>query len=383
MKVITEEKQNIEANDLAALLNDCSIDAIIAFDKSYTIIAWNAAAENIYGTPKEDAIGTSIFNVIKDLQHDEQTVSAINKALHGSKSFVPASRQFKHRMHTENHYIPLNRDNGDGLGVMNIVHDVSHRIKAEQQLQYLNQELEKRYRQLEATAQELATFTYISSNKIKEPIRQVYTGIEHLITVEASRLSNSGKATFRRMQTSLTRMDLLLDDILSIAQISILERSYTPVDLTELVREVRKEIERKTEVRPVINISELCVVNGHRNYLYKLFYNLVHNAVKFNESAMPVINISCEKVLLKENESAFSAGTEYYKVTVADNGIGFEDADKEKIFAVFEKLHDNKYRDSGIGLTVAKKIMYAHNGFITAEGVPQKGAAFHCFFPAK
>ena len=149
MKVITEEKQNIEANDLAALLNDCSIDAIIAFDKSYTIIAWNAAAENIYGTPKEDAIGTSIFNVIKDLQHDEQTVSAINKALHGSKSFVPASRQFKHRMHTENHYIPLNRDNGDGLGVMNIVHDVSHRIKAEQQLQYLNQELEKRYRQLE------------------------------------------------------------------------------------------------------------------------------------------------------------------------------------------------------------------------------------------
>lgn len=133
------------------------------------------------------------------------------------------------------------------------------------------------------------------------------------------------------MQTSLTRMDLLPDDILSIAQISIPEKSYTPVDLTELDKEVRKEIERKTEVTAVINISELCFVNGHHNYLYKLFYNLVHNPVKFNESAMPVININCEKVLLKENESVFSTGSAYFKVTIADNGIGFENADKKNI----------------------------------------------------
>jgi PAS domain S-box-containing protein len=380
MKVITEERQDIETSNLAALLNDSSIDAIIAFDKNHIITAWNAAAEKIYGTAKDEALGQSVFDVIESLKDDPETIEAIKQALKGSKRFVPASKQFKHRCHAENHYIPLNKNNNVVLGVMNIVHDVAHRIKAEQQLQYLNEELEKRYRQLQATSQELATFTYITSNKIKEPIRQIYTGIEHLITVEASRLSNSGKATFRRMQTSLTRMDLLLDDILSIAQISILEKSYTPVDLTALAEEAIAEIKKKTDKDPVIAIHELCVVKGHRNYLYMLFHNLLQNAIKFNESNEPAIDISCKKVMLEE-ASALSTDAEYYKVSITDNGIGFEEGDKEKIFTIFEKLNGNQYKGSGIGLTIAKKIMDAHDGFIIAESTPGKGASFHCFFP--
>lgn len=175
MKASAEEKQHIETNDLATLLNDYSIDAIIAIDKNYIITAWNAAAEKIYGTSKNEALGRSVFDVIESLKDDPETIDAIKQALKGSKRFVPASKQFKHRCHAENHCIPLNKNNNPVLGVMNIVHDVAHRIKAEQQLQYLNEELEKRYRQLEAASQELATFTYITSNKIKEPIRQVYT----------------------------------------------------------------------------------------------------------------------------------------------------------------------------------------------------------------
>jgi len=338
------------------------------------------SAEKIYGTEKNEAIGQSVFDVIESLKDDPETIDAINQALKGSKRFVPASKQFKHRCHAENHYIPLNKNSNAVLGVMNIVHDVAHRIKAEQQLQYLNEELEKRYRQLQATSQELATFTYITSNKIKEPIRQIYTGIEHLITVEASRLSNSGKETFRRMQTSLTRMDLLLDDILSIAQISILEKPNTTVDLTALAEEAFVEIKKKTDKNPVIAINELCVVKGHRNYLFMLFHNLLQNAIKFNESNEPLIDISCKKVMLEE-ASALSTDAEYFKITIADNGIGFADGDKEKIFTIFEKLNGNQYKGSGIGLTIAKKIMDAHDGFIIAESTPGKGASFHCFFP--
>jgi len=264
---------------------------------------------------------------------------------------------------------------------MNIVHDVAHRIKAEQQLQKLNEELERRYRQLKITSEELASFTFITSNKVKEPIRHVYTGIEHLIKLEASRLTDSGKATFRRMQSSLSRMDLLLDDILSLTQISILEKSYTPVDLTGLLKEVRREIEKKTDANPVIKIGELCVINGHRDYLHMLFYNLLQNAIKFNESINPVVEVSCVKISLCEEETAFATDGEYYKITVADDGIGFDEADKEKIFTVFEKLNPGKYKGSGIGLTVARKIMEAHDGFITAESTPGKGASFHCYFP--
>jgi signal transduction histidine kinase len=177
-------------------------------------------------------------------------------------------------------------------------------------------------------------------------------------------------------------MDLLLDDILSVAQISILERSHIPVDLTELVKEVSAEIKNKSETDPVIEVGDLCVIYGHKNYLYMLFYNLLNNAVKFNESANPVIHINCKKIVLN-TETSFTANKEYYEVIITDNGIGFEEEHKEKIFAMFEKLHPGKYKGSGIGLTIARKIMDAHNGFITVESIPGNGSSFHCFFPVE
>lgn len=264
---------------------------------------------------------------------------------------------------------------------MNIVHDVAHRIKAEQQLQALNGELERRYRQLQSTVEELSSFTYFTSNKIKEPIRNIYTGIEHMIKVEAGRMSNSGKASFRRIQSSLSRMDLLLDDILNLSQINILQEPDTNVDLNMLLREVAEAVKSPADKKININIEELCIIRGNTNYLYALFYNLLDNAIKFNDSQIPVINISCKEVAWNNEVSNLTDEAEYYKVTITDNGIGFNSEDVKRIFLMFEKLHDKKYKGSGTGLAVARKIMNAHNGFILAEGMPDKGASFHCFFP--
>jgi PAS domain S-box-containing protein len=375
-----DKLDTISKKNLNEMLMDCSIDAIIAIDNNYAVTAWNNAAALMYNVPKKQAFGRSLCKLIPGIEEDTETFTAINNALAGHKTFVPASKLYAHRKHSENHYIPLTDNDGGVIGAMNIVHDVAHRIKAERELQRLNEELEKQYRQLKATSDELASFTFITSNKIKEPIRNIYTGIEHLIKVEAGRLTDSGKATFRRMQTSLNRMDLLLDDILSIAQISTLEKSYTPVDLTELLKEVSTEIKNKFDTDPVIEIGELCVINGHSSYLHMLFYNLLHNAVKFNETMRPLVKVSCKKTVLGK-EAFFAADKEYYQVTITDNGIGFAEEDKEKIFTMFEKLHAGKYKGSGIGLTVASKIMDAHNGFITVESTPGKGSSFHCFFP--
>jgi len=378
---VKKEDSVLNENHFAELLIDQSIDAIIAIDCSCIVITWNSTAASIYKTTKKQAIGKSIFNVIDGLKDDKETVDAINRALKGNKTFVPASRQFAHRPHAENHYIPLHDNDGNVIGVMNIVHDVAHRIKAERQLQQLNDELEKQYRQLKLTADELASFTYITSNKIKEPIRHLYTGIEHLIKVEAGRLSDSGRASFRRIQSSINRMDLLLDDMLSLAQISILQKANTAIDLDELIRTVCDELKNKTEKPVSINIEELCIVTGHRDYLYLLFYNLIDNAIKFNESNPATVKVSCEKVFLDNETVKPFVEEQYYKISISDNAIGFENAEKERIFMMFEKLHDKKYKGSGMGLTLAQKIMHAHDGFIQVESEPGKGSAFHCFFP--
>jgi len=368
-------------SSLAELLNDFSIDAIIAIDPGSKVIAWNRTAAIVYGHSKKQVLGKSLSQVIPGIELDTETIKAIDQALKGHKTFVPASTLYAHRKHRENHYIPLNDNDGNIIGVMNIVHDVAHRIKAEQQLQYLNEELEKRYRQLKSTSEELASFTYITSNKIKEPIRHIYTGVEHLIKAEAGRLTDSGKATFRRMQSSLSRMGLLLDDVLSLAQISILQNPDTDVDINGVVKEVAAEIENKADRRIKIIIEELCVIKGHKNYLHLLFYNLLDNAIKFNKSNEPEIKISCTKIMLEEPVGNLLPGTEYYKITIIDDGIGFDMADAERIFKMFEKLHDKEYKGSGIGLTMAKKIMELHDGFITVESIPGVGSSVNCFFP--
>lgn len=379
----TAKNENTEVGNysLTEMLIDRSIDAIIAMDKDYKIIAWNKTASIVYGISKKHAIGNSILELFPHIKEDEQTMNAIQHALFGEKSFVPASKLFKHRMHVENQYIALKDNDGNIIGIMNIVHDVAHRIKAEQQLQHLNEELEKRYKQLQTTSDELASFTYITSNKIKEPIRHIYTGIEHLIKVEANRLTDSGKAAFRRIQSSLNRMDLLLDDILSISQISILQKTDTAVDLDKLVHETGSMIEKKSDKVVTIITGKLGSINGHENYLHMLFYNLMDNAVKFNKNDAAIIKIDCEKVTVEDEVKQPFSETQYCKVTINDNGIGFEEKDKERIFRMFEKLHDKEYKGSGVGLTVVQKIMDAHSGFIEVESEPGKGSSFHCFFP--
>lgn len=380
MKTLTSipEKKSFEK-----MLIDRSIDAIIALNKDYKVIAWNNTASVIYGIAKEDAIDKFIFDIIPDLCEDQETINAIRQASFGKSSFVPASKHFAYRKHVENHYIPLEDDSEKMVGVMNIGHDVAHRIKAEQKLQRLNDELEIRLRQLEVTADELATFTYMSSNKIKDPIRHLYTGIEHLIKTEAQNLSNSGRATFRRMQSSLSRMDLLLDDILSLSQISILQKADDAVNLDELVKEAEEIIKSKTDKTVHFETHHLGSIKGNKTYLQLLLLNLFGNAVKFNQKNEVCIKVNCANVFLNDEMHEAYAEVEYYKLTIEDNGIGIEENDRERIFRMFERLHDKEYKGSGIGLTIVQKIMNAHGGFVQVESVPGGGSAFSCFFPVQ
>jgi len=109
----------------------------------------------------------------------------------------------------------------------------------------------------------------------------------------------------------------------------------------------------------------------------------LENAIRFNESQTVSININCEKLITNEQNDELLPLSEYYKVSVADNGIGFNQHDGHKIFSMFERLHDKQYKGSGTGLAIARKILDAHDGFIIAESSEGNGAAFHCFFPCK
>ena len=367
---------------LAEMLNDCSIDGIISIDTAWHITAWNKTAASITGQPKNKVFGKHLLTAIPGIKDDIETMAAIRNAFEGCTSFVPASALFTHRHHLDNYYIPLQDPQLGIKGVMNIIHDVAHRLKAAMQLETLHTEIEKRYRQLQLTSSELANFTLISSNDIKNPIRAIYVTIEQLLQTESGQLSNNSKAAFRRIQSALNKMNLLLDDLQHLTQISMPEKPGTLVSLDEVLADALQELQPViTEKGVQIVAHKLCTVAGYPEQLRLLFHHLLDNAIKFNANGHPFVSISCAAKVVPVNAEGLYK-KEYNQVTVTDNGIGMEKEDTGRIFNMFEKLHQHhEYKGSGMGLTIVRKIMYAHGGFIDVESTPGLGSSFHCYFP--
>ncbi|THU30374.1 PAS domain-containing protein [Niastella caeni] len=381
-----ETYQNTTLPNLYEMLNDCSIDRVMAIDDQWCVIAWNKTAVLVTGIDKTHIIGKPLLNVFPELQKDKEMIDAIQFAMKGNKSFLPARAGLLNRQSYENHFIPLTDEDGQVKGVMNIMHDVAHREKAEKKLQELNEALEQKYRQLETATTEMATFTYISSNEIKEPLRHVYTAFELLVKSEGKSLSNGGKANIRRIQASLNRMNLLLDDIWALSHINSFQQVRNTVDLNDIFRETLIKLSNKiTEKEAIVTADNLGVVPGYKDMLQTLFVNIIDNGLKFQKPDNPP-QVQVTSHLLQPNElpGSFQIKEPMVLLTFTDNGIGFDPAYADRVFIMFEKLHSSShYSGSGMGLTIAKKIVEAHDGFIQATAHPGKGATIQCYLPVE
>lgn len=381
-----EETYNSTLPNLYEMLSDCSIDRVMAIDENWCVIVWNKTASQITGIEKAEIIGKPLLHIFPKLAEDPDMMDAIRLAFEGKKSFVPARAGLLNRQFYENHFIPLTNDIGEVKGVLNIMHDVAHREKTEKKLQQLNEALEQQYRQLETAATEMATFTYKTSSEIKEPLRHVYTAFELLIKSEGKALSNGGKANIRRIQSSVNRINLLLDDIWALSHINSFKQVRNSVDLNEVYREVFNKLQRKiSESGAIIEANHLPVIPGYKEMLQTLFINLIDNALKFQAPGnQPRISITSQLIPVEELPAAIQSKKPVIQIAFSDNGIGFDPTQSNRIFVMFEKLHPkDQYHGSGMGLAIVKKIMEAHDGFVQATAQPEKGATIHCYFPVE
>jgi light-regulated signal transduction histidine kinase (bacteriophytochrome) len=258
-------------------------------------------------------------------------------------------------------------------------------IIANKELAFQNEEKEKRAEELVIINTELLAFNYISSHDLQEPLRKIQILAGRIIEKETENLSDIGKDYFHRIQTAAGRMRQLIEDLLAYSRTNIAERKFEKIDLNILIEEVKAELKENIEEKhAIIEVTEMCEINVIPFQFRQLMHNLLRNALKFSSpKRRPHILIKSRIVKgNKLNNPKLVGAKSYCHISVTDNGIGFEPEYKDRIFEVFQKLHNReKYEGTGIGLAIVKKIVENHNGIVTAKSQLNKGATFDIYIP--
>ncbi|MGV3459833.1 MAG: hybrid sensor histidine kinase/response regulator [Flavobacterium sp.] len=244
------------------------------------------------------------------------------------------------------------------------------------------QELLVKNEELEFRNHELQQFTWVVSHDLKEPIRKIQMFVR--ILIERFLQDNPAAEDYaNRTVRSAERMSRLISDLLDYSRLSS-DAAFEATNLKEVIDEVVTDFDYINEEKQAnINIGSIPQVTSIPAQMRQVFQNLIGNALKFSrEGVPPQIEITGELVAEKAFDTKPDANGSYCRITVKDNGIGFEEQYLDKIFVIFQSLNDrNTYEGTGIGLAIAKKIIEKHNGLITATSEPGSGSAFIIILP--
>ncbi|MGX5853175.1 PAS domain-containing sensor histidine kinase [Dyadobacter jiangsuensis] len=247
-----------------------------------------------------------------------------------------------------------------------------------QQLLVANSELVR-------TNMELAQFAYVASHDLQEPLRKIQTFATRILETERDNLSERGKDYFNRMQASSTRMQQLIVDLLAFSRANVAEKHLENIDLNLVLQNVKEQLGDVIQAGNAVIKSDVLPVREVITYQFEqLFMNLITNALKFTgPDRTPVIEIRSGEVPGAAIPLAEADATRLYQyISFTDNGIGFDPQYKDRIFQVFQRLHNRSaYEGTGIGLAICKKIVENHKGLIDAVGKPGVGATFIIYLP--
>jgi two-component system CheB/CheR fusion protein len=259
------------------------------------------------------------------------------------------------------------------------------KAELEQAVRRRTRQLEKKNLELENANKDLTAFTYVSSHDLQEPLRKIRNFATVLLREEEKRLSKDGKKYLQRTYETAKRMQLLIEDLLKYSRTRNIDRKPESTDLNSILNEAKQDLEDLiASKKAVIRAGRLGEAKIIPFQFRQLFHNLIGNSLKFSGTRQsPLITLKSEKIKGdKSGIKGLSPKAEYIHIIYTDNGIGFEPEYNERVFQVFQRLHNpEEYQGTGMGLAICKRIVENHNGLITANGKLHKGVTFDIYIP--
>jgi PAS domain S-box-containing protein len=363
-----------QQRDFVEAIINASVDLIAVFDTDTRFVTMNAKCEEYYGLKLDDCIGKKMSEVWPDFE-EMQGYHDLLKAIDGTFIHNPYYKSKLNSSVFENFLIPLRNVNGKVYSVLLLAHDITEITEANEKLEVINTELLKSNRDLEQ-------FAYVASHDLQEPLRKIQTFTQLM----GMNFGNQEKMTeyHAKISQAALRMQQLIQDVLNFSRISNSEDAFEEVDLESVLNHLKNDFELiLNEKKAIIQHTKLPVIKGVPLQLTQLFSNLISNSLKYNDKN-PVIDITWKKMTPDEvnNYPKLSKTTPYLIICFRDNGIGFDPQYRERIFAIFQRLHSRStYSGTGIGLALCRKIVENHGGIIFAEGELGKGSTFTIILP--
>jgi PAS domain S-box-containing protein len=286
--------------------------------------------------------------------------------------------------HWMQEFITIHKLTENRWQIFGINTDITELKKSENALRVSEGKLRQFTTQLERSNRELQDFAYVASHDLQEPLRKIVVFGERLKDQEGEKLDAQSRDYLERMQKAASRMQTLINDLLTFSRVTTKARPFTQVDLAQVAREVINDLEGRIElVKGRVEVGTLPLIDAEVLQMRQLFQNLIGNALKFRcPDVPPVVKVSAQIIAGPSPEGSTTVTRRLCRLTVSDNGIGFDEKYLDRIFNVFQRLHSrNEYEGTGMGLAIARKIVLFHHGEITAKSKPGEGTTFIVTLP--
>jgi len=355
-------------------------DGIIGVDLRGNITFFNPAAVKMLGYAQQELLGGSFHAIVNHSHPDgnpyQEKATPLHKALTDSACYRQSNEVFWKKDRTS---FPVDYtctpvlDKKEVKGVVIVFKNISDRIRTQQVLERYNRELEDSKKNME-------DFVAIASHDLKEPLRKIKSFGDLLSKKIAPKLIEKEKEYLLKMIKASIRMDQLITHLLEYSKVGIKSLKFEELDLECIIQEVNDYLEHlivKTQAKVKITIASNGfnpIIEADWNQMYQLFQNLISNSLKYHRP----------KVSLEVNILICPLNHDYINVQIQDNGIGFDESKRHKIFKPFERLHGrSKYEGTGMGLSICQKIVTRHGGKINVTSKPGEGSTFTVTLPVK